>query len=96
VTECDLAVNALLEEQIRQQRPEDGWLSEETPDEPLRLARERLWIIDPIDGTRAFIEGREEWCVAAALSCAGGLCWVRSTARGGMNSMWRWRARGQA
>jgi myo-inositol-1(or 4)-monophosphatase len=71
VTECDLAVNALLEEQIRQQRPEDGWLSEETPDEPQRLARERLWIIDPIDGTRAFIEGREEWCVAAALSVRG-------------------------
>ena len=71
VTEGDLAINALLEERLKAQRPADGWLSEETPDAPLRLARERLWIIDPIDGTRAFIEGREEWCVAAALAIAG-------------------------
>lgn len=71
VTEGDLAINALLEDRLRAQRPADGWLSEETPDSPQRLARERLWIIDPIDGTRAFIEGRKEWCVAAALAIAG-------------------------
>jgi myo-inositol-1(or 4)-monophosphatase len=71
VTEGDLAINTLLEERIRTARPDDGWLSEETPDEPQRLARPRLWIIDPIDGTRAFIEGRKEWCVAAALAIAG-------------------------
>ena len=67
VTECDLAVNALLEEQIRQQCPEDGWLSEETPDEPQRLARERLWIIDPIDGTRAFVERGDEWVISIGI-----------------------------
>ena len=71
VTEGDLAINSLLEERLRRQRPADGWLSEETPDEPQRLTRERLWIIDPIDGTRAFIEGRDEWCVAAALAVGG-------------------------
>ncbi len=71
VTEGDLAINALLEERLRRARPDDGWLSEETPDTPQRLGQERLWIIDPIDGTRAFIEGRKEWCVAAALAVAG-------------------------
>jgi myo-inositol-1(or 4)-monophosphatase len=68
VTEGDLAVNALLEERLKGNRPSYGWLSEESPDEPQRMAHERLWIIDPIDGTRAFIEGRKEWCVAAALT----------------------------
>lgn len=71
VTEGDLAINALLEERLRRARPGDGWLSEETPDAPHRMARERLWIIDPIDGTSAFIEGRQEWCVAVALAVAG-------------------------
>lgn len=71
VTEGDLAINALFEERLRAARPEDGWLSEETPDTPQRLTRERLWIIDPIDGTRAFMEGRKEWCVAAALAVKG-------------------------
>jgi myo-inositol-1(or 4)-monophosphatase len=71
VTEGDLAINALLEERLRRARPGDGWLSEETPDEPHRMALERLWIVDPIDGTRAFIEGRREWCVAVALAVRG-------------------------
>jgi myo-inositol-1(or 4)-monophosphatase len=67
VTEGDLAINALLDERLRAARPDYGWLSEETPDDAERLSRRRLWIIDPIDGTRAFIERRKEWCVAAAL-----------------------------
>ncbi|WP_290542374.1 3'(2'),5'-bisphosphate nucleotidase CysQ [Aestuariivirga sp.] len=72
VTEGDLAINGLFEERIRAARPGDGWLSEETADDPrARMARERLWIIDPIDGTRAFLEGRKEWCVAAALAVNG-------------------------
>ena len=72
VTEGDLAINALFDERIRRARPDDGWLSEETEDQPqARMARDRLWIIDPIDGTRAFMEGRKEWCVAAALAIAG-------------------------
>ena len=71
VTEGDLAINALFEKRLRAQRPDDGWLSEETPDTAHRLTRDRLWIIDPIDGTRAFMEGRKEWCVAAALAVKG-------------------------
>ena len=72
VTEGDLAINALFEERLRPQRPGDGWLSEETPDAPhARMPQERLWIIDTIDGTRAFLEGRREWCVAAALAIGG-------------------------
>ena len=72
VTEGDLAINALFERRLRAARPGDGWLSEETPDDaPARMAHERLWIIDPIDGTRAFLEGRDEWCVAAALAVGG-------------------------
>lgn len=72
VTEGDLAINELFEQRLRALRPDDGWLSEETPDDPqARMARDRLWIIDPIDGTRAFLEGRREWCVAAALAVDG-------------------------
>ncbi len=72
VTEGDLAINAFLDQRLRPARPDYGWLSEETPDAPdARMPQERLWIIDPIDGTRAFIEGRKEWCVAAALAIGG-------------------------
>jgi myo-inositol-1(or 4)-monophosphatase len=71
VTEGDLAINARFEKRLRTLRPNDGWLSEETPDTPQRLLSERLWIIDPIDGTRAFMEGRGSWCVAAALAVKG-------------------------
>lgn len=72
VTEGDLAINQLFEERLRAQRPGDGWLSEETPDDPqARMRHRRLWIIDPIDGTRAFLEGRAQWCVAAALAVDG-------------------------
>ena len=71
VTAADLAINALIAETLRPARPAYGWLSEETPDDHARLAQKRIWIIDPIDGTRAFIEHRNEWCVAAALIEAG-------------------------
>jgi myo-inositol-1(or 4)-monophosphatase len=71
VTAADLAINALIEDALRPARPTYGWLSEETPDDQVRLTHERIWIIDPIDGTRAFIEHSHEWCVAAALIEAG-------------------------
>ena len=72
VTEGDLAINQLFEQRLRAARPGDGWLSEETADDAAtRMTRDRLWIIDPIDGTRAFLEGRPDWCVAAALAVAG-------------------------
>ncbi|MEO1637971.1 MAG: 3'(2'),5'-bisphosphate nucleotidase CysQ [Pseudomonadota bacterium] len=67
VTEADLAVNAALEAQLRQARPEYGWLSEESADGPERLATDRQFILDPIDGTRAFIEGSRDWAHALAV-----------------------------
>ncbi len=71
VSEGDLAINDLFAQRLRAARPSDGWLSEETPDRPDRLAQQRLWIIDPIDGTRAFLDGGGHWCVAAALAIGG-------------------------
>jgi myo-inositol-1(or 4)-monophosphatase len=67
VTEADIAVDAFLKQVLEGARPGYGWLSEETPDNAARLACERLWIADPIDGTRAFASGRDDWCVAVAL-----------------------------
>ncbi|MEO0568189.1 MAG: 3'(2'),5'-bisphosphate nucleotidase CysQ [Pseudomonadota bacterium] len=71
VTEVDLAVNALLKEQLRSARPEYGWLSEETEDSRTRLDRDTVFIIDPIDGTRSFIEGSNTWAHALAVAHKG-------------------------
>ncbi|WP_051660925.1 3'(2'),5'-bisphosphate nucleotidase CysQ [Bosea sp. 117] len=71
VTEADIAVDSMLREQLTALAPDYGWLSEETVDDPARLARSRLWIVDPIDGTRAYMAGRPDWAVAAALVEAG-------------------------
>ena len=67
VSEADIAVDELLRERLQGQRPGYGWLSEETPDDDRRLTMERLWIVDPIDGTRAFLKGKAEFTVCAAL-----------------------------
>lgn len=67
VTEADLAVDLMLRERLSLIGPGYGWLSEETVDEPSRLSRRRVWIVDPIDGTRAYMAGGEDWCVEAAL-----------------------------
>jgi myo-inositol-1(or 4)-monophosphatase len=67
VSEADLAVDNFLRERLTGIDPSIGWLSEETADVPERLLKERLWIVDPIDGTRSFIAGREDWAVCAAL-----------------------------
>ena len=67
VSEADLAVDALLKDRLMTARPAYGWLSEETPDTPDRLDRDRVWMVDPIDGTRAFLEGRPEFAVCAGL-----------------------------
>lgn len=67
VTEADIAVDTLLKERLCGERPDYGWLSEETEDDPARLDRARVWIVDPIDGTRAFIDGRAEFTVCAGL-----------------------------
>ncbi len=71
VTEADLAVNAMLEEQLRAARPDYGWLSEENDDNTDRLGRDRVFIIDPIDGTRSFIEGSNTWAHALAVAERG-------------------------
>jgi myo-inositol-1(or 4)-monophosphatase len=67
VSEADLAVDKMLRERLTKARPSYGWLSEETADNTDRLAAERVWIVDPIDGTRAFLAGRPDWTIAAAL-----------------------------
>ncbi|MDB5694655.1 MAG: inositol monophosphatase [Sphingomonas bacterium] len=67
VSEVDLAVDALLHERLTALLPEAGWLSEETADAPDRLAKRRVWVVDPIDGTRAYMQGRDGWCVSVAL-----------------------------
>ncbi|MBR0794636.1 3'(2'),5'-bisphosphate nucleotidase CysQ [Bradyrhizobium jicamae] len=67
VSEADIAVNDLLEQQLRSATPDYGWLSEESADDPARLGKRLTWIVDPIDGTRAYLAGREDWCVSVAL-----------------------------
>jgi myo-inositol-1(or 4)-monophosphatase len=67
ITEADLAVDGLIKARIDAARPEDGWLSEESHDDLERLARKRVWIVDPIDGTLAFIKKRPHFTVSIAL-----------------------------
>jgi myo-inositol-1(or 4)-monophosphatase len=67
VTEADLAVNRLCASVLRRARPDYGWLSEETTDEPGARDRARIWVVDPIDGTRAYIDGRPDWCIGLAI-----------------------------
>lgn len=67
VTEADHAVNDLLHNRLLGAFPDDGWLSEETPDTNARLSKRRVWVIDPIDGTRAFMRGIHEFCISVAL-----------------------------
>jgi myo-inositol-1(or 4)-monophosphatase len=71
VSEADIAVDTYLRDTLRAARPGYGWLSEETADTPDRLGRSRLFVVDPIDGTRAYIDGRETWCVSIAVVEAG-------------------------
>jgi len=71
VTAADLAVNAMLAEQLRSARPGYGWLSEESEDTTARLAADRVFIVDPIDGTRSFIEGNHNWAHSLAVAQGG-------------------------
>jgi myo-inositol-1(or 4)-monophosphatase len=76
VTEADLRVDRALREFLPQDG--DGWLSEETADDPSRLECERVWVVDPLDGTREFVAGIPEWCVSIGLvrqgeAVAGGI-----------------------
>jgi myo-inositol-1(or 4)-monophosphatase len=67
VSNADIAVDRLLHARLTAATPGYGWLSEESVDEMTRLAVRRVWIVDPIDGTRAYIAGRPDWSIAAAL-----------------------------
>ncbi|SNY92125.1 myo-inositol-1(or 4)-monophosphatase [Cohaesibacter sp. ES.047] len=67
VTEADLAVNNLIAERLMAARPNYGWLSEESEDSDDRLEKRRVFVIDPIDGTRAFIDGGTEWTISLAV-----------------------------
>lgn len=67
VTSADLAVNEVLLSHLMSAFPEDGWLSEESPDHLDRLQKRRVWVVDPIDGTKAFISGEPEYCISVGL-----------------------------
>jgi myo-inositol-1(or 4)-monophosphatase len=77
VTEADLAVNRVLRQVLV--RDGEGWLSEESVDDLRRLKKHRVWVVDPLDGTREFVAGVPEWCVSVGLvengrAIAGGVC----------------------
>jgi myo-inositol-1(or 4)-monophosphatase len=67
VSDADIAVNDLLEQRLRSATPDYGWLSEESADDSSRLGKHRVWIVDPIDGTRGYLAGKEDWCISVAL-----------------------------
>ncbi len=67
----DREANRLILDMLRSMRPDDPILSEESADDPARLASRRVWIVDPLDGTREFAEGREDWAVHVALAIDG-------------------------
>jgi len=77
VTEADRASNRVLREILL--REGEGWLSEETVDDLARLQKQRVWVVDPLDGTLEFVAGIPEWCVSIAMvenggAVAGGIC----------------------
>lgn len=78
VTEADRQVDTVLKEILPQEG--EGWLSEETADDKSRMERHRVWVVDPLDGTREFVDGLPEWCVSIALVEGG-----RAVAGGIMN-----------
>ena len=71
VTEADLAVDKMLHTKLLAARPAYGWLSEETADTDARLSKDRVFIVDPIDGTRSFIEGDHNWAHSLAVAEQG-------------------------
>src|ERR1700680_214080 len=77
VTEADRLANEVLRDVLV--RDGEGWLSEESADDLTRLERTRVWVVDPIDGTREFVAGIPEWCISIGLidngqAIAGGIC----------------------
>ncbi len=71
VTDADIAVDQLLTTRLRAARPDYGWMSEETADDPIRMTKARVFMVDPIDGTTAYIKGRPWWVVSVAVAEEG-------------------------
>src|SRR5580704_12582556 len=69
VTEADRALDAVLLQELL--REDEGWLSEESVDDPIRLQRSRVWVVDPLDGTREFVMGLPEFCVSVGFVESG-------------------------
>jgi len=67
VSQADREIDDYLRETFAESRPDYGWLSEETEDNAQRLEKSRVVIADPIDGTRGFIDGQDEWCISVAI-----------------------------
>jgi 3'(2'), 5'-bisphosphate nucleotidase len=84
----DQTANAFLVRAIRHQRPDDGLLSEESADDKARLEKRRVWIIDPLDGTREYSEGRDDWAVHVALAIDGEPV-VGAVAEPARGTLWR-------
>lgn len=71
VTEADLAADQFLKKKLTALLPDAGWLSEETADHPDRLAKEFIWVVDPLDGTKEFVMGIPEFSISVALCQTG-------------------------
>ena len=71
VTQADLEANSCIRRLVSEAFPDDGWLSEETADSHDRLARARVWVVDPLDGTKEFVQHIPEFCVCVSLVEAG-------------------------
>lgn len=67
VSEADFAIDQFLKQQLLEARPDYGWLSEETDDDGERLKADRVFVVDPIDGTRGFINHMKRWCISIAV-----------------------------
>src|ERR1700690_1714579 len=77
VTEADRALDVVLRKELL--RDGEGWLSQESVDDYTRLGKDRVWVVDPLDGTREFVAGIPEFCVSIAMvengrPVAGGIC----------------------
>jgi myo-inositol-1(or 4)-monophosphatase len=71
VSEADIAVDKFLRQRLMALAPDAGWLSEESEDDRARMHAPRLWVVDPIDGTRAYVTGRTDWSISVALVTDG-------------------------
>ncbi len=95
VCEADIAVDKAVRTMLLQARPDYGWLSEETTDSTARLKKRRIWILDPVDGTRSYLSGEKTWCISLALVEEGrpviGLIWAPA-----LDRLWQAQAGGGA